>query len=385
MNEKLFTKGVNHKTPGWYLKSEAIEMFLTEEGGQHAPVTFFRNTDRPVQPYFISPWQDQRPDLSAIPLLQNLRGDFFCLPFGGNGDPVNGVQYPPHGETAAFQWTMIQAEEENGKTVFEFKMDTALSKAHVLKHIEFHPGSSAVYVRHTVSGLDAKMPYGHHAIVQMPEENETMFFSVGKFDFGMTCPDVFASPANLEYQTLASGEEFSSLEKIPTVFRNEPFHDFSVMPSPVGYVDLFAMFKKCNGKPAWTAAVYPSRGYLFFTLKSAKEFPSTTIWTSNSGRYAAPWNGNTRCFGIEDTCSYFAHGCKASIEENTLSKKGWSTCGVFSKEHPTAIHHIQGVARVPADFGKVADAVFEPGNVTFLDEAGKKASASVDWDFLEMK
>ncbi len=72
MDEKLFRKDVNHKTPGWYLKSRDIELFLTEDGGQHSPVTFRKNTEKPVQTYFISPWQDQRPDLSAIPLLKNL-------------------------------------------------------------------------------------------------------------------------------------------------------------------------------------------------------------------------------------------------------------------------------------------------------------------------
>ena len=45
MNEKLFRKAENHKTPGWYLKGYDIEMFLTEQGGQHAPVTFFADSD----------------------------------------------------------------------------------------------------------------------------------------------------------------------------------------------------------------------------------------------------------------------------------------------------------------------------------------------------
>ena len=29
MNEKLFRKAENHKTPGWYLKANGIELFLT--------------------------------------------------------------------------------------------------------------------------------------------------------------------------------------------------------------------------------------------------------------------------------------------------------------------------------------------------------------------
>ena len=385
MNDKLLRKDINHRTPGWYLTSGAIELFLTEDGGQHAPVTFRRNTEKPVQPYFISPWQDQRPDLSSVPLLQNLRGDFFCLPFGGNADPVDGRTFPPHGETAAFRWTPVKAEETPDGAVFEFEMNCAVSGANVVKRIEMRNGADAVYLTHTIRDFEGKMPYGHHTIIEMPAEDEKMFFSVGKFDLGMTCPGVFASPVNLEYQYLASGEEFTSLEALPTQFKADPVHDYSVMPSPVGYVDLFAMLRKPSGKPAWAAAVYPDRGYLFFSLKNAEELPSTTVWTSNSGRYAVPWNGNTRCIGIEETCSYFADGCKPSIEENALTRKGWKTCGVFTGNSPVTVHHIQGIALIPEGFGKVADVAFEPGKAVFADETGKTVSAAVDWEFLGVK
>ena len=264
-------------------------------------------------------------------------------------------------------------------------MNCSVSGAKVVKRIEMQNGTDALYLAHTISNLEGKMPYGHHTIIQMPEENEKMFFSVGRFDFGMTCPGVFASPVNLEYQYLASGEEFTSLEALPTQFKADPVRDYSVLPSPVGYVDLFAMLKKPAGEPAWAAAVYPSRGYLFFSLKNAAELPSTTVWTSNSGRYAMPWNGNTRCIGIEETCSYFADGCKPSIEENTLSRKGWKTCGTFTKDSSVTIHHIQGIAEIPADFGKVASAAFEQGKVTFADENGKTVTAAVNWEFLTIR
>ena len=114
---------------------------------------------------------DSECDLSAIPLLQNLRGDFFCLPFGGNGDPVDGKQYPPHGETAAYRWQLAKAEETGDKTVFEFEMNCSVSGAKVVKRIEMQNGTDALYLAHTISNLEGKMPYGHHTIIQMPEES----------------------------------------------------------------------------------------------------------------------------------------------------------------------------------------------------------------------
>ena len=382
MNEKLFLKSENHKTPGWYLKGHDIELFLTEQGGQHAPVTFFSGSDEPVQPYYLTPWQDLRPDLSSIPLLQNLRGDFFCLPFGGNAEAFQGEQHQCHGETAAMNWTMTKAEEENGKRIFEFELDTKVRPAHVVKHLETRPGHPALYIRHTVTGMSGKMPYGHHAIMQMPDSGEKMYFSAGDFALGMTPTSTFSDPANWEYQFMASGAEFTSLKTVPTLFKKPDTWDYTEYPSPVGYTDLFSLFKKPGPTPAWSTAAYTDRGYLFFSLKNAAVLPATTIWVANSGRYEFPWNGISRCFAVEETCSYFADGLKPSVEENLLNRKGWKTCGEFSPEKPFVVSVIQGVARIPAGYRRTVSADFAEGKVVFRDESGLCAEAAVDWKYL---
>ena len=382
INEKLFRKAENHKSSGWYLKGNDIELFLTEQGGKHAPVTFFLGSDDPVQPYHLCAWQDSQPDLSHIPLLQNLRGDFFCLPFGGNAEAYQGEQHQCHGETSAMAWTMTKAEEENGRRVFVFEMDTKVRPAHVEKRIEMRQGHSALYIRHTVTGMSGKMPYGHHAILELPAQDEKMYFSAGKFDLGMTPTSTFSDPANWEYQFLASGAEFTSLESVPTIFKQPATADYSVYPSPAGYTDLFALFKKGGKTPAWATAAYTDRGYLFYSLKNADLLPSTTIWVANSGRYEFPWNGVDRCFAIEETCSYFADGLKPSVEENLLTRKGWKTCGEFRPDQPFSVPVIQGVVRIPSGYRKTVAAEFSDGKVTFRDESGLTASAAVDWKFL---
>lgn len=383
MDDRLVERGEDHGAAGWTLKGGDVELFLTEQGGQHAPVTFFAASDRPVRPYYLTPWQGKQLEPALIGLLRNLRGDFFCLPFGGNADEYHGECHQCHGETAAGQWHLAKAgEHDDGVTVFEFELDTKIRPAHVVKHIELHRGHAALYVKHTVSGMSGKMPYGHHAILHMPEENEKMYFSAGEFDLGMTPSSLFSDPKNWEYQFMASGAEFDRLSAIPTRFKEPEKYDFSVYPSPAGYTDLMALLKKPSAFPAWSAAAYPQRGYLFFSLKNAAELPSTTIWVANSGRYAYPWNGVTRCFAIEETCSYFADGLKPSVEENALTRKGWKTCGEFSPDRPFTVRLVQGVARIAPDYGKTASAAFRDGKVVFTDEAGNQAEAAVDWQFL---
>ncbi len=383
MTKQLTRKAENHRTKGWYLDNGEIEMFLTEEGGLHAPVTFFANSASPVQPYFLAPWLDDRPDLTGMSPLQDLRGDFFCLPFGGNGAPVNGVQVPCHGETCLNPWALLSARQDADLTVFEFAEEGKVLPMHVVKRIEMRSGHSALYLRHTVTGLDAVAPYGHHTILEMPSANEKMYFSCGKFDLGMTPTGLFSNPVNQEYQYLAVGATFDLLEAVPTMFQSPATHDYSVYPSPVGYTDMIQLMKRPTETPAWSAAAYIDRGYLFYTLKDAAVLPATTLWIANSGRYAFPWNGRTSCFSIEETCGYFADGWKASSEENLLSKQGWKTAGVFRKDTPFVVSEIQGVVRLPSGFGKVVDAQFASGKVTFLDTAGKSATAEVDWTYVK--
>ena len=82
--------------PSWILATPQVEVALTQLGGHMAPVTFYRDSAQPVQPYHISPWQGEK-HAYPVPVLVPLRGDFFCLPFGGNSDTVNGQKHPPHG------------------------------------------------------------------------------------------------------------------------------------------------------------------------------------------------------------------------------------------------------------------------------------------------
>ena len=381
MNESL-CRAENLGAAGWWLRGTNVELFLTEQGGQHAPGNFRLENGVNVQPFYLSPWQERRPDLSSIPLLQYLRGDFFCLPFGGNAEAVDGHQYQCHGETAAQTWKLAESRREGNSTVFEFEQEGQVLPTKVTKRIELRDGQSALYLRHTVGGLDGRMPYGHHAILKMPSASERMYFSVGRFDLGMTPTGIFSDPANWEYQFLASGEEFSSLEAVPTLFKKPATWDYSVYPSPVGYTDLFALLKKPAATPAWAAASYATAGYLFYSLKNAAELPSTTIWVANSGRYEEPWNGVSSNFAIEETCSYFADGWKPSIEENALTRKGWKTCGEFHADEPTSVRLIQGVTAIPAGFTKVATADFRPGKVVFTDVNGLTATAAVEWEFL---
>ena len=159
--------------------------------------------------------------------------------------------------------------------------------------------------------------------------------------------------------------------------------DCTTYPMPVGYTDIFAVFRKPAEKPAWTAVVFPERGYIWYALKDSAVLPGTAVWNANEGRYGDPWNGRTSCIGIEDCCSFFAGGYKPSIEENDLTRKGWKSAFTFSKAAPSSIKTIQGIARIPADFGRITDVKFTSEGLEFAGENGKTSAVKVDWAFVK--
>ena len=79
-------KKVVHSQPSIGIQSDQVQLYVTETGGHMAPVTFYRDSDKPISPYHISPWQDEPTAPMPAPVLVPLRGDFFCMPFGGNGE-----------------------------------------------------------------------------------------------------------------------------------------------------------------------------------------------------------------------------------------------------------------------------------------------------------
>jgi len=91
-------KRIIHGQPSWRLASTDVEAFVTEMGGHLGPVTFDRK-GRKLQPYSVAPWAEEQTDPSLPPILKALRGDFFCLPFGGNATPFGREKHPVHGET----------------------------------------------------------------------------------------------------------------------------------------------------------------------------------------------------------------------------------------------------------------------------------------------
>ncbi len=366
--------------PSWVIRNRQMELAVTQLGGHMAPVTFCRDTKTPVQPYYISPWQDEGLKIDD-PVLRPLRGDFFCMPFGANAQAYKGMQFPCHGEPATGKWQFVGKRKTAGVTALSLEMNTKIAKGKVTKNIFLVDGQNVVYSQNVVEGIGGKMPLGHHATLALPEKDGDMRIATSAFKFGMVAPGVVGDPADGAYQSFDAGKKFRDLAKVPVIWKGQ-VADCTSFSAREGFTDLMAIFKKPGDSPAWTTATFQSKRFMWFSLKDAAVLPATAFWISNKGRHTSPWNGRNRCIGLEDGCGMFANGIADSVKKNVLNDAGIATAVKLSAKKPTAINYIQGVVKVPAGFDVVADAEFDADGVTFVSQSGKKARAEVNAAFL---
>ncbi len=374
-----------HSQPSAILATKDVEVAVTTRGGHMAPVTFFRSSDRPVQPYSVSPWQDEAPLPMPAPVLVTLRGDFFCMPFGGNSAEVAGEKHPPHGEIVGELWEVVGTKQAGDVSTLTMEIDTKVRKGRVIKELSLVDGQNAVYSRHTIEGFAGRAPLGHHATLAMPEKEGAVRIATSPIRFGMTCPGVFSDPKQREYQALLPGAKWTDLAKVPVAWKGAADADLTRLPGRYGYADLVQLVNESSektGGPAWTTATFADEGYLWFALKDPAVLTTTVFWMENHGRHGHPWNGRNNCLGLEDVTAFFADGLAASVSENLLSKEGIATAVTLTADKPTTVNYIQGVVRIPEGFENVKTLEFAPGEVTFVSTTGKRVTAPVRHEFL---
>ncbi|HEX4121401.1 MAG TPA: hypothetical protein VH619_12340 [Verrucomicrobiae bacterium] len=366
--------------PSWRIASDVVEAFVTELGGHVAPVTFERRTRR-IMPYSIAPWVEERTSPKEPPIIKVLRGDFFCMPFGGNSTAFGKEKHPVHGETANARWHFESLKTQDGKTSLHLSLDTRVRKAHVDKIISLADGQNNIYSRHVISKASGPMNLGHHAMLKFPDEPGSGAISTSRFVFGQVFPRTFEQPELGGYSFLKPGAEFDSLDAVPAM--NGGTADLSRYPARRGFEDLVLMVADPSAPFAWTAVTFPKQRYVWFALKDPNVLRQTVMWISNGGRHYPPWSSrHVNVLGLEEVTSFFHIGLAESAGKNALSEKGFPTTVTLRPDSPLAVSYIMGVASIPPGFNRVSRIEAGEGQIILHSAGGKQATAAVDLDFL---
>ncbi len=318
---------------------------VTPSGGQLSNARF-RLGRRIVEPFSTAPWCGKPEAGRLIPLLAQLRGDFFCAPFGA-GPVWEGENHPPHGEPANAAWKIDSSQ--TGRIVGTLK--TSIRRGKITKVVEARERETNIYQSHVLEGFGGGMCLGHHAMLDF-RRNGPGLISTSRIRLAQVLPAAFENAAQGGYSSLKEGAWFRRLNRVPLA--NGSYTDLTRYPAREGFEDLAMLHHREGNDFAWTAVVFPEKRFVWFSLKNPSHLASTVLWHSNGGRHYAPWNGRHRgVLGVEDVTAYFHLGLAASLAENPWRKKGVRTAVVLSERMATRIPYIMGVASLPPGFDSV--------------------------------
>lgn len=361
-----------HGEPSWRLSHDRVRLWITCRTGHMAPVEFDLG-GRIVSPYALAPWMPGEVGPGLPPLLETLRGDFFCFPFGPQRDA------PPHGVSANGSWSAVAGGDDR----LHLGMADPDSGGWLEKIIFLREGETAVYCEHRISGVEGRFSYGNHPILDFSNlaEGEGRV-SVSPFRWASVYPGLFSNPLHREYGALKASARFSDLRQVPT--SDGLTADLTGYPARRGFDDLVMMVSEpvTAERPfAWSAAVLD--GYVWFSLKDPSDFPATLFWISNGGRHGNPWNGrHFGRLGIEEVCSHFCDGVDVS-RSDPLASEGIPTVRDFRKDDTVPLRIVQAVVAVPDHFGRVLSILPDgDSRVTLTGETGLTVTCAVDWRFV---
>lgn len=360
--------------------SDQIELSVTRQGGQMAPVLFYRKDEKPVSPYFISPWQygGEEP---GHPSQKPLRGDFFCMPCGLSSQHRE-EGYTLHGETSGKTWDMHSYRQREDFVELVLHMNTTVRKASVKKSICLKKGQNVVYISHRITGDIGNISLGHHAMLRLQEEQDSLLLSTSPIRFGYTLPVHSAGYFNNGvYSSLKAGQRFTELCKVPSIWQDKPSIDCSSHPVTTGFTDMLQLYNAKGREPGWVTAYYPQENYLWFALKNTEQLPSTVLWMQNKGSHPPPYCGKVRCLGIEDMCAAIGDDNNAAIRKELDREKVLYEHRI-TMDYPLTVNYIQGIQKVEKNFGRVKDILFRDNSIRIVSESGKGTEVSVDWNYI---
>lgn len=295
-----------------------------------APLTFLLADGRQVSPMQVSPWAGQ-PGTEELPgILQRLRGEWPCVPFGysvpGDGAPAAWAKLMQpaapdeevHGHSSNHNWRWEPSDENSLRLSIDYPADDAIERLE--RTVTPDPNGPAVDMTLTIKARrDCRLPFGLHPTLRLPVVTGGARIEPARFREGRTYPGS-VEPGR---EVFAIDQGFGDLAAVPA--RAGGTADASRVPLSPDTEELLQL----NDIAGEVALANFTEGYRVRLRWNAEHFPSLLLWYSNRGRQAAPWSGRHMALGMEPICSPFGLGPATALADNPIAKAGTPTARAF--------------------------------------------------------
>jgi len=298
-------------------------------GGMLGPTVFVLPDGRQIAPFQVAPWANE-PGMEGVPpILQRLRGEWPCVPFGSDADraPANGwpgsratptVDSYAHGFGSNNYWSLHAGE--SSALVLSIAYPETHPIASLRRAIVPDPEAAALDFELEVTvRYDCDLPIGLHPVFRLPVTTGGLRLEVDGKVGAMTFPgdpDVSSIFAPNTYV-----DDWHQI-----ALRDGSVLDPSRVPLRQHTEDVLQLLKAPGKVSLWNTI----EGYRATLTWNAEHFPSLMFWFSNYGRQAAPWLGRHLALGVEPICGALDLGPQISAQPNPVSAHGVPTARHFS-------------------------------------------------------
>lgn len=314
--------------------------------GMLGPVLFLLPDGRQVAPLQVAPWGNDpaRGDLPGV--LQELRGDWPCVPFGFDGPRDLSDGWQPlgesfdgaglaHGICSNVDWTV--AEHTGSRITLECAYPADHPVRMVRRSITPDPNAPAIDLTLEIHvRRPCRLPVGLHPTFRLPPRAGSLLPEPAAYQSIHTFPGELEQGASI----FDPARSFAQLTETP--LRGGGFADVSALPLERDFEELI-QFAGIDGS---FALRYVDDGYRAVVTWDARHFPSALLWISNRGRQGWPWSGRHMAVAIEPVASAFDLGPSLSSGDNPIARSGVATAIDFDPATPFVTTYRIGVEPV---------------------------------------
>jgi hypothetical protein len=301
-------------------------------GGMLGPVLFLLPDGRQVSPLHVAPWGND-PQRGTLPeILQELRGEWPCVPFGSDavralpdgwsstGESFDGAGVP-HGHGSNVHWEWGACDDRR------ISLNCHYPESHPIRQLRRHivpdPTTAAVDIVLEIEARRAcRLPIGLHPTFRLPPRAGAVLIEPGVYDRVRSFPGDVEPGAAL----FVPDRHWLSLQSVET--RSGATMDAAQVPLATDAEDLLQLV----GIDGSLALYYRDEGFRARLTWQKEHFPSLLLWYSNRGRKAYPWDGRHVALGVEPIASAFDLGPAVSTADNPVAQAGTPTWMAFEPD-----------------------------------------------------
>lgn len=297
-------------TQAWQLDWQFGHAELQALGGMLGPLHFQLADGRQLGVLHVAPWSDMAQTAELPGIMQRLRGEWPCVPFGRVDCPSNLPagwlpQQPDdiwlHGYAANHSWQCLEAGPHRVRLAIDYPSDSPVAR--IERSIEIDPLSSALDIVLTVwAKRKTRLPVGLHPTFRLPAATGRAKLVLGQHT------GVFSYPVGAEMGVSRLLPETRS-ESLSCMAGVEGPMDLSQLPLAYATEELIQVRAVNGNRTSAPFALHYLDEEIYVGLWWDTEIlPDLMLWLSNGGRADFPWLGRHFALGAEPVNSLFDLG-----------------------------------------------------------------------------